>query len=106
VSEAFGVSGVASRADAIRPLDSSVVGTDATPSSGYLDAMRAAGVMKAALGRDIRGDAPDGDIRGDVTDAEATPPPPAPTRTIDDSPLRSVAVARVCSLWPGLRPGA
>ena len=86
VSEAFGGSGVASRADASRPLDSSVVGTDAAPSSGYLDAMRAAGVMKAARGRDIRGDAPDGDIRGDATDAEAPPHPPAPNRTIDETP--------------------
>jgi hypothetical protein len=85
-SEALGVSGVASRADARRPLDSSVVGTCATPSSGYLDAMRVAGVIKAARRRDIRGDAPDGAIRDDAAAAEATPLSLAPPSTIDETP--------------------
>ena len=62
-AEAVGVSGVASRTDASLPLDSSVVGAVVTPSSGYLDAMRAAGVIKAARGRDLQGDAADAQAR-------------------------------------------
>ena len=63
-AKAVGVSGVASRIGASRPLDSSVVGTVDTPPSGSLDAMRAADVIKAARGRHLQGDA---------ADAETTP---------------------------------
>ena len=76
-AEAVGVSGVASRTGASRPLDSSLVGTVVTPPSGYLDAMRAADVIKAARGSHLQGDA---------ADAEATPPSLATPRTIDETP--------------------
>ena len=76
-AEAVGVSGVASRTGASLPLDSSVVGTVDTPPSGYLDAMRAADVIKAARGRHLQGDA---------ADAETTPPSLATPRPIDETP--------------------
>jgi hypothetical protein len=76
-AEAVSVSGVASRTGVSRPLDSSVVGTVGTPPSGYLDAIRAADVIKAPRGRHLQGDA---------ADAGATPPSPASPRPIDERP--------------------
>ena len=74
-AEAVGVSGMASRIDASRPLDSSVVGTVDTPPSGSLNAMRAAD--EAARGRDLQ---------GDDAEAEAAPLFLAPPRPIDETP--------------------
>ncbi len=65
ISAAMGVSAVE-----LRSADDT--SASATPYSGYQDVMRAADVMKATRGREVRGD--------------ATPHPPAPDRPIDETP--------------------
>ena len=92
-AEAVGISGVgegrpsawsappASGTGARLPMDGSVVGNVVTPPSappsGYLNAMRAADVIKAARGRDLQ---------GDDAEAEAAPLFLAPPRPIDETP--------------------
>ena len=75
-AEAVGVSGMASRIDASRPLDSSVVGTVDTPPSGSLDQMRAADVQcPYSVGQSVfRGEVPGKviEIRGRTCIIETT----------------------------------
>ena len=81
-AEAVGISGMASGTGARLPMDGSVVGNVVTtppsaPPSGYLNAMCAADIIKAARGRDLQ---------GDDAEAEAAPLFLAPPRPIDETP--------------------